>query len=295
MNRRKLIICASVLVFFVALGITLYPIVANQYSTAHQSQIYTQYQQELETADSARLSAAAKRAAEYNAALYSLARQDGSFSENAITQAEVDYAEQLNLTGSGIMGYVQIPELGVKLPIYHGTAEATLDKGIGHLLGSSLPIGGESTHAVLTGHSGMASQVMFSDLSQLQIGDIFYLDILNEHLTYQVDQIKTVLPNDTTYLGITQGADYCTLVTCTPFGVNTHRLLVRGSRISGNSEGDEITVESPEAELPVSIWEQQYLNGIYWGLSLIAIVLTGALATLYVKRHRKGNGGKYER
>ena len=129
------------------------------------------------------------------------------------------------------LSLLEIPKISVNLPIYHGTNNDSLERGVGHLLGSSLPVGGESTHTVLTAHSGMASQRMFSDLDLVEVGDVFYLDVLGETLAYQVDQIKTVLPYDTTYLGITEGKDQCTLVTCTPFGVNTHRLLVHGTRV----------------------------------------------------------------
>ena len=153
-----------------------------------------------------------------------------AFSNGALLWASEDYKNQLNIAGTGIMGYVNIPSIHVHLPIYHGSETRTLERGIGHLLGSSLPVGGETTHSILTAHSGMASQKMFSDLPQLRIGDVFYLEVLGETLAYQVDQIKTVLPHDVTYLGIEENRDLCTLVTCTPFGVNTHRLLVRGSR-----------------------------------------------------------------
>ena len=164
------------------------------------------------------------------------------------------------------MGYVEIPLIQVNLPIYHGTASETLDVGIGHLLGSSLPVGGESTHSVLTAHSGMAGQKMFSDIDQLEEGDVFYLQILGETLAYQVDAIHVVLPHDTTYLGITQGEDQCTLVTCTPFGVNTHRLLVRGSRIP-YEEAEVIVEEQLQVEEPPkSTWEQQYLKGVLFGV-----------------------------
>ena len=129
------------------------------------------------------------------------------------------------------MGYIEIPMIQVNLPIYHGTDSKTLDIGVGHLLGSSLPVGGKGTHTVLTGHSGMATQKMFSDLDKLKLGDVFYLQVLDETLAYQVDAIHTVLPYDTSFLGISEGEDYCTLVTCTPFGISTHRLLVRGTRI----------------------------------------------------------------
>ena len=174
------------------------------------------------------------------------------------------------------------------LPIYHGTDDKTLEKGVGHLLGSSLPVGGESTHTVLTAHSGMASQRMFSDLDMLKYGDVFYLDILGERMAYQVDQIKTVLPYDTTYLGIVTGEDHATLVTCTPFGVNTHRLLVRGVRIP-YEEAEVIVEETTPEEMPESTWEQEYMNGIYIAIGIVVLVGLIALAVwLYQRYHNEG-------
>lgn len=181
------------------------------------------------------------------------------------------------------MGYVRIPKISVTLPIYHGTGSNTLSAGIGHLLGSSLPIGGESTHTVLTAHSGMASQKMFSDLDQLGEGDVFYLEVLDEVLAYQVDAINTVLPHDTTYLGITTGEDYCTLVTCTPFGVNTHRLLVRGSRIL-YEEAEEMVSSVSSEEAAASTWEEKYINGILTGLCIVGIIGIIAVTVWYIRR-----------
>lgn len=294
MKKRTAIICAAGLVFFLALGITLYPLLANRYSERHQSEIHTQYQQEVAKSDDTAIMEAREKASQYNAALVSGVLDEDAFSGDALLWASEDYEHQLNVTGSGIMGYVQIPKLNVTLPIYHGTAADTLEIGVGHLLGSSLPVGGESTHTILTGHSGMASQKMFSDLPELEVGDVFYLEVLNETLAYQVDQIKTVLPHDTTYLGITTGEDYCTLVTCTPFGVNTHRLLVRGTRIP-YSEEEKTEVEASYQEQPVSAWEQQYKRGILLGLGLTALMAAAAIAIVLIRKSWKGRGGKYER
>lgn len=294
MKKRTAIICAAGLVFFLALGITLYPLFASRYSERHQSKIHTQYQQEVAKSDDTAITEARENAIRYNAALASGVLEEDAFSGDALQQAQVDYADLLNLTGSGIMGYVQIPKLNVTLPIYHGTADSTLEIGVGHLLGSSLPVGGESTHTILTGHSGMASQKMFSDLPELEVGDVFFLEVLNETLAYQVDQIKTVLPHDTTYLGISSGEDYCTLVTCTPFGVNTHRLLVRGSRIP-YSEEEKTEAEAMYQEQPASTWEQQYQRGILLGLGLTAFMAAAAIAFVLIRKHWKGKGGKYER
>lgn len=289
MTKRTAILCSASLVFFLALGITLYPLFANQYSTRHRSKIHTQYLQEVDKSDDTAITEARENAIRYNAALASGVLEADAFSGDALQEAAVDYADQLNLTGNGIMGYVQIPKLGITLPIYHGTADSTLELGIGHLLGSSLPVGGESTHTILTGHSGMASQKMFSDLPELEVGDVFYLEILNETLAYQVDQIKTVLPQNTAYLSIVTGEDLCTLVTCTPFGINTHRLLVRGTRIP-YSEEEKTEAEAAYQEQPVSTWERHYLYGIFLGLGLTAIAVAATAAVLAIRKHREKKG-----
>ena len=264
--KKILTIGGAILVFLLALGITLYPVISNFYNQRHQSQIHTQYEAVVEQTDDSDLIRARELAQQYNEAIQPGSRPDDAYSRDAILEASRNYEDQLNLAGDGIMGYVEIPLIRVNLPIYHGTASETLDVGIGHLLGSSLPVGGESTHSVLTAHSGMAGQKMFSDIDQLEEGDVFYLQILGETLAYQVDAIHVVLPHDTTYLGITQGEDQCTLVTCTPFGVNTHRLLVRGSRIP-YEEAEVIVEEQLQVEEPPkSTWEQQYLKGVLLGV-----------------------------
>ena len=264
--KKILTIGGAILVFLLALGITLYPVISNFYNQRYQSKIHTQYEAVVEQTDDSELIRARELAQQYNEAIQPGSRPDDAYSRDAILEASRNYEDQLNLAGDGIMGYVEIPLIRVNLPIYHGTASETLDVGIGHLLGSSLPVGGVSTHSVLTAHSGMAGQKMFSDIDKLEEGDVFYLQILDETLAYQVDAIHVVLPHDTTYLGITQGEDQCTLVTCTPFGVNTHRLLVRGSRIP-YEEAEVIVEEQLQVEEPPkSTWEQQYLKGVLFGV-----------------------------
>lgn len=239
----------------------------------------------MEQKDSAEKERALELARQYNASL-----QPGVWdidSQDLLLWASEDYADQLNITESGIMGYVQIPSIGVNLPIFHGTSDAVLSKGVGHLLGSSLPVGGVGTHAVLTGHSGMASQKMFTDLEQLATGDVFYLDMLGERLAYQVEQISTVLPYDTSQLEIVPGEDYCTLVTCTPFGVNTHRLLVRGTRIPYTAETEEETAHSEAAPIK-STWERQYMKGV--GIGVLIVLLCGVVLGCVWLTKRKRHG-----
>ena len=272
--------------FLLALGMILYPIISTIYNEKHQSKIHTQYQEQVEQVDDSAIRKAKELAIAYNEAIQPGAQMSDAFSNDALLWASEDYKNQLNIAGNGIMGYVNIPSINVHLPIYHGTETKTLEKGIGHLLGSSLPVGGDTTHSILTAHSGMATQKMFSDLPQLKIGDVFYLEVLGETLAYQVDQIKTVLPYDVTYLGIEEGRDLCTLVTCTPFGVNTHRLLVRGTRIP-YEEAEEIVEETTPADVkPVSTWEQEYLKGLYIGLTAVAAMGLAMLGYWIYRRCR---------
>lgn len=274
-KRRTIItISLAVLLFLLALGLTVYPIFSSRYNEAHQSQIHTEYQDAVNALPDTAIPEARAAAQSYNEELWSSIVQYGSYSKDSVTSAMEEYAGLLDLTGTGTMGYVHIPKLAVSLPIYHGTEEETLDRGVGHLIGSSLPIGGSSTHAILTGHSGLASQKMFSDLDKLKVGDTFYLEVLNEFLAYEVDQINTVLPHDTAYLGLEEGKDLCTLVTCTPFGVNTHRLLIRGHRIAYTPEDEESpTIEPAETSEPVdSTWEQEYEKGVYFAIGVVVVI-----------------------
>ena len=274
-KRRTIItISLAVLLFLLALGLTVYPIFSSRYNEAHQSQIHTEYQDAVNALPDTAIPEARAAAQSYNEELWSSIVQYGSYSKDSVTSAMEEYAGLLDLTGTGTMGYVHIPKLAVSLPIYHGTEEETLDRGVGHLIGRSRPIGGSSTHAILTGHSGLASQKMFSDLDKLEVGDTFYLEVLNEFLAYEVDQINTVLPHDTAYLGLEEGKDLCTLVTCTPFGVNTHRLLIRGHRIAYTPEDEESpTIEPAETSEPVdSTWEQEYEKGVYFAIGVVVVI-----------------------
>ena len=288
MKKKIIILCVAVFAFLIALGITLYPMISTWYNERHQAEVHIHYQEKVEQVDNTKLIEAKELAKAYNQTILPGAQDEDSFSKEALLSASENYGSLLNLAGDGIMGYVEVPTIGVTLPIFHGTNNSTLERGVGHLLGSSLPVGGESTHSVLTAHSGMASQKMFSDLDRLKIGDIFFLDVLGEKLAYQVDQIKTVLPYDTTFLQTEMGNDLCTLVTCTPFGVNTHRLLVRGTRIE-YEEAEVIVEEIMETEEPVkSTWEQQYLQGILIGIGAVVILGLGLLVFWYVRRRRNG-------
>ena len=291
MKKKVITICSAVL-FLMALGLTLYPLVSNYVNQKYASEIQTAYQVLIQQTDDSILQEEKQRAIAYNLAI--TPGTADAYSEESLLSAAENYNDQLNIAGNVIMGYVEIPKIQVNLPIYHGTDAEVLDRGVGHLLGSSLPVGGKNTHTILSGHSGMASQKMFTDLEQLTQGDVFYLNVLNETLAYQVTEINTVLPYETELLGIVPGEDLCTLVTCTPYGVNTHRLLVRGSRIP-YEEAAILEEETTSAEPTASTWEAKYLQGLLVGCGAagIAGLLMLAATRIYKKQSKRRKGGRY--
>ena len=245
----------------VALGLLLYPLVGELLSEKYHSDVETSYIAAIEDTDDAELTAQRQAAEQYNAML-----ANATISEGGASAPPLAYADQL--TVGGVMAYVDIPKINVYLPVQHGTGAETLEKSVGHVVGTSLPVGGSSTHAVLSAHSGMASAKLFSDIDQLEKGDTFYIHVLGEVLAYEVDNINTVLPTDTSLLQIEDGKDLVTLVTCTPFGINTHRLLVRGHRVPYTPEQASAAEEKPVA----SSWTQHYLTGLAIGLGAVAVV-----------------------
>ena len=280
--KRKLILILSVLLFMGAVAITAYPMIANYINDKHQSAIRIEYAQEVEALEDSEIRDARQAAIAYNESLKPI-----RYDREALQAAAESYDELLNLHGSGLMGYVEIPKIEVNLPIYHGTSEEVLQKGIGHLLGSSLPIGGEGFHSVLTGHSGLAGKRLFSDLEQLALGDRFYLHVFGETLAYEVTEINRVLPHETELMTAVAGEDLCTLVTCTPYGVNTHRLLVRGSRAPFEKVIEETVTET--SKKPVrSTWKENYLQGlVIGGGSALGAALLGVGFFLLKKRRKR--------
>ena len=289
--RKKVITICAALLFLTALGLTLYPPISNYVNRKYASEIQTAYQELIQQTDNSVLEGAKQQAIAYNLAITPGAAD--AYSEERLVSAAEDYDSQLDIAGNGIMGYVEIPKIQVNLPIYHGTEAEVLDRGVGHLLGSSLPVGGENTHTVLSGHSGMVSQKMFTDLEQLTQGDVFYLNVLNETLAYQVTEINTVLPYETDLLGNVPGEDLCTLVTCTPYGVNTHRLLVRGSRIP-YEEAAAMEEKSTNTESTASTWEAKYLQGLLLGCAAAIGLSAIVFLAVRIKKHSKTRkGGHY--
>lgn len=267
-KRRILIIIALVVLFLISGTAVAYPFVSNYFSELRQSKVVTDYDTAVAALEDADGTAALEAARAYNAAL-----------ANGQADGLENYDALLNPTGNGMMGVVTIPAIGVELPIYHGTQ--SLELGALHLQGTSLPVGGESTHCVISAHSGMSSEIMFTDLEQLAVGDRFYLTVYGERLGYEVDQILTVLPENVEPLLIVPNEDYCTLLTCTPYGVNTHRLLVRGQRIELDN------VEEPiEVETRASTWMQEYRRGILCGIGIAAALGIIAVCIVLIKRRK---------
>ena len=258
-----------------ALGLLLYPLISEAVNAKYHSDIETAYTAAIEDSNADELEQQRQAAQQYNAMLSGAA----TITEGGASAPPLAYAQQL--TVGGVMAYVDIPKINVYLPVQHGTDADTLERSVGHVVGTSLPVGGSSTHAVLSAHSGLASSKLFSDIDQLAEGDVFYIHVLGDTLAYKVDSINTVLPTDTRLLQIEDGKDYVTLVTCTPFGVNTHRLLVRGHRVPYLPEQEATAAEETRA---ASSWTHHYLTGLAIGLGTV-VVAGGAYFLVRRVRH----------
>ena len=223
--RKNLSTIILILIFLVGLSVMLYPSVSDAVNRKHQSRAVAGYAEEVEQLSDADYQTYFDAADAYNRQL--------NTTPNAFYKPDLvsGYAQTLDISGTGIMGYITIPKISVELPIYHGTDEGVLQVAAGHLEGSSLPVGGAGTHAVISAHRGLPSAKLFTNLDELEVGDRFTITVLNRVLTYEVDQISIVLPTEIDQLLPTEGMDYVTLMTCTPYGINTHRLLVRGKRV----------------------------------------------------------------
>jgi len=226
---KRLPLVAAGCILIVGCALLLYPTVSQWLTSGKQSQVVANYESAVDDLDDEDARRELERARKYNEDLTESVALSDPFAEQDTTE-NTDYDTLLNFTAEGVMGYVEIPKINVLLPIYHGVGSDILAKGVGHLPETSLPVGGESTHCVLAAHSGMSNARLFTDLPKLEVGDIFYIHVYRKTMTYTVDQIKTVLPSDTSDLTIVSGQDYVTLLTCVPIAVNSHRLLVRGVR-----------------------------------------------------------------
>lgn len=270
-----------ILIFLAGLSLLLYPLVANQWNNHRQKQLISNYESVIsdkEAAGNIDYAAEMKKAEAYNDALLPSILPDSFAVAEAQTEADSSYENSLNIAGDGMMGIVEIPKIDIKLPIYHGTSDEVLQKAAGHLEGSSLPIGGESTHAVISAHRGLPSASLFTDLDQLEIGDHFLIHVLDETLCYEVDQILVVDPEDTSALAVEDGEDLMTLLTCTPYGVNTQRLMVRGHRVPY----EEQTVADEQTPLSGFSLHTNYLLWV-----VVGIVITGVFILILFIREKK--------
>ena len=283
----NLVIC---IIFLAGLSLLLYPFVANQWNNYRQKQLISGYEQvvsEKEAAEGIDYDAERKKAEDYNEALLPCVLPD-SFALAESSGVDPVYMNTLNIAGDEMMGSVEIPKINIKIPIYHTTEEEVLNKGAGHLEGSSLPVGGANTHAVISAHRGLPSASLFTDLDQMKVGDHFLLHVLDETLCYEVDKISVVKPEDTSALAVEDGQDLVTLLTCTPYGVNTERLLVRGHRVPYVEE----EVKEEKTVLSGSSLHTNYLLWVFVGLSVNALFVF----VLYLKetklKRRANKGGK---
>ena len=278
-----------VVIFLAGLSLLLYPFVANEWNTYRQERLISSYETTVSETDPAgeiHYTAEGERARAYKHALLPSILPD-SFAIAEASEEDEEYMSALNLAGDGIMGTVEIPKIGITLPIYHTTDEEVLEQAAGHLEGSSLPVGGESTHAVISAHRGLPSAALFTDLDRLAIGDHFLIHVLDETLCYEVDQILTVEPDETSALAVEDGEDLVTLLTCTPYGVNTHRLLVRGHRTAY----EEDVVEAEETPLAMVSVHTSYLLWVCVGLAVTLIFIV----ILYLMDRRRRKARQKER
>lgn len=274
---KKAPVIALSLFLLLALGLIGYPILSNLLASGEQSAVQAQYTDEVDDMTDTEIESELQAARLYNEAL-----------QNVKSTEAIDlrgYDELLNLTGNAVMCTVEIPAIDVELPVYHGISEDVLQKGAGHMPGTSLPVGSESTHAVISAHSGLPAARLFTDLDKLEEGDLFYIHVLGETLCYEIDQIVVTIPSDTEAIQIEKGQDYVTLLTCTPYGVNTHRLLVRGRRTE-IPETPQAISDEPEQPERASTWTEKYLQGIAFGMAGAALLIGGLVLAWKIKKNR---------
>lgn len=289
--KRKISGILFGLMFLLGFAILIYPTVSNQWNTYRQNQLISSYEELIGKMAEEDFTKEWEKANAFNDTIIHNNIFGDVFGENGDDIKNTEYWQILNVGNDGVMGYVSIPKINVKLSIYHGTADDVLQTGIGHLNGTKLPIGGESTHSVLAAHRGLPSARLFTDIDQLERGDMFYIHVLDETLAYQVDQILDMVDKDDSEtlqkaLQIEEGQDYVTLFTCTPYGVNSHRLLVRGTRVPYNGEEE---IESTAAESMLKSIQNYYMIYLILGLSvtLLVILLMRFLIKPGKKKHKK--------
>ena len=289
--KKKISAILFGLLFLVGFGILVYPTVSNQWNTYRQSQLISNYQSVVQDMTPEDFTQEWERAEAFNATITQNNLYSDVFGESTTDLQSTEYWKILNEAGDGIMGYLSIPKINIKLAIYHGTADDVLQTGVGHLNGTKLPIGGESTHCVVAAHRGLPSAKLFSNLDKLEEGDIFMIRTLDQTLTYEVDQIRTMVDKDDhetleNALKIEEGKDQVTLFTCTPYGVNSHRLLVRGTRVAYNGEEDK---EATISESMVESIKNYYMIYTILGLAVTLLVI---LLLRYLSKKKKNKQPK---
>lgn len=276
LRKRTLSTILLIVGFLVGLSLLLYPTVSDYWNSMHQSRAITSYAEHVADIDDSLYESLWVDAQAYNASLLEKADRFTLSDEDL-----AEYEQMLSVPGTNVIGYIEIDKINCYLPIYHGTDDAVLQVGVGHLEGTSLPVGGASTHCVLSGHRGLPSAKLFTDLDQLEVGDTFVLYVLDETLTYEVDQIRIVEPTDLSDLAIEEGKDYCTLMTCTPYGINTHRLLVRGHRVENAASTLRVPADAMQIE-PMTV-------APLVAVPILILLLLGLLVKTRRRRHsRKG-------
>ena len=288
-NSEKLLLIISIIFIILGVGIFLYPSISNYLAEKNHIDIIRNYDDLIVKIDEEKINEEKEKAKIYNENLSGDPVHD-PFVIGSGYALPKNYKEVLNIAGDSVMGYVEIPKISVYLPIYHGTSDEVLEKGVGHIQNTSVPIGGKSTHSVLTGHTGLPNAELFTRLDELGIGDIFYIHVLDDVLTYKVFETKVILPDKIDELQILNGKDYITLVTCTPYGVNSHRLLVKAERVeyeeysvtksTTDEEGTDTKKESPS--------KHYYLTGTQIGIVLLVLILT-IVSIIGISIRRKKN------
>ena len=289
--KRKISGILFGLLFLIGFGILAYPTVSNQWNTYRQSRLISNYEQVVSDMQPEDYTKEWEAAREFDSTLVQNNIYGDVFGSDDVDMKDTDYWKVLNVAGDGVMGYLSIPKINIKLAIYHGTAEDVLQTGIGHMNGTSLPIGGESTHSVLAAHRGLPAARLFTDIDQLKQGDMFYIHVLDETMAYQVDQILDMVDKDDhetleEALQIQEGEDQVTLFTCTPYGVNSHRLLVRGTRVPYNGEEE---VESPPVDSMLRAIQNYYMLYLILGLAVTLLVIL-IMKFLFDRKNKKRSG-----
>lgn len=286
--KKKIGLIFVILLFIVGVGVMSYPMISamiNNNTLAQESEVYYNT---VKNMDNKRYRKLLSQAKSYNESLNDNVIITDPFDEEAYRKIGANYEKTLDVDGNGLIGYVEIPKISVNLPVYHGTSEKILQKGAGHLQNTSLPIGGKSTHSVISAHTGMPTATMFDYLTEMKKGDAFYIRVIGKTLKYKVDQIKVVLPEDTQDLHIVKGGDYVTLLTCTPYGLNTHRLLVRGVRVPMDKSDEEQTIQQATFRDGY-----MYLFGYripYWVVTIVIVgfvLLVATIVFVVVRKNKK--------